>query len=160
MMNTGRNTNPFQFVLGIVALAAGLWLLFFIAKGIFSVLSFISPFLLIATFFIRKQVIFNYIKTLGKIFKSNPVVGVVAMVLSVVGFPVLSLLLFGRALLGKKADEIKEQERAYYGDNIYRDKEDFTDYEEIEDDPLDLPPLEKVRREPPRRSSTNYEDLL
>lgn len=107
---------------------------FFIARGIFWLLSLVAPILLIAAAIIDHKVIVNYAKWLVDLTKRNILVGLAAIILSIIGYPVVFALLLGRALMNRKLKDMESQER------IHRDGE-LVDYEELESkpSPVELP---------------------
>lgn len=118
----------------IIVLVAALIAVFFIARGIFKILSFLAPILLIAAAIIDHTVIVNYAKGLVDLTKRNLLVGLGAILLSVIGYPVVFAYLLGRALMNKKIKNMEEEER------IHREGK-LVDYEELESrpNPVDLP---------------------
>lgn len=151
----GRNSSPLGSFGPIIGLVLLFVLLYFVAKGVFTILSWVAPLLLIATAIIDYKVILDYGKFIFKLLKDNPIMGIVGIVLTVVGFPVVSGFLFFRALarrtIKSKVEQIKQQREGEY-----------TEYEEVkedEEDFLKLPPIEKPK--PQNRAADNeYEDLF
>lgn len=128
-----------NFWVGILVMAAVFLGLFFLAKGLFYILSWIAPVLLIATAILRYQVFIDYGKSLYKLLRNQPIFGVIAIILSVVGLPFVSLALFGKALLDRKLIKFKrDRENSIHGELV--------NYEE-----MDLP-------QPERRRSTEQND--
>lgn len=109
----------------IALLVVGLIAVFIIARGIFWLLSLVAPILLIAAAIIDHRVIVNYAKWLVDLTKRNILVGLGAILLSIVGYPVVFALLLGRALMNRKLKDMEAQER------VHRDGE-LIDYEELE----------------------------
>jgi hypothetical protein len=129
--------------LSIILLIAFFVGLFFILKGIFWVLSWVAPVLLVAAFIIDRFVVINYGKWLVDTVKKNPLVGIAAMIFTVIGYMVVFPFLFAKALFKKKVKDVqKRYETERQGELI--------DYEEIESKPnaevFDLPKLEKRER--------------
>jgi hypothetical protein len=149
-----KTQSPFGLLLPIMFMVGLLLFSFYAIKGLLTILSFVAPVLLILTFFIDREVITSYVKWVGRLLKENTIVGILAVVLSVVGFHVVSGFLFARALLRRQfrkvADRMEEE----------RDGK-LVDYEEVveEENFLDLPEPQAA----PRRSTTkrnDYEDLF
>lgn len=144
--------NPLNSIVGIIVMILFLIGLWFLAKFIFRILFYLSPIMLIAAFIIDKHVVTGYIKWLGRLFKKNAVYGIGATVLSILGMPVVSTFLLGKALFRKKIKEMEEQQR-----NI--EQGELVDYEELDSEPLQLPDMEP--EEPKNRNkNTGYEDLF
>ena len=153
-----RTVSPLNAIMWILMLIFSIYVLFFIAKGIFSLLLYASPLLLIASFVLDKTVIINYIKFLFNKLKTDTLVGVGAVALSAFAFPVLCGYLFLKALIknkiGKKFQEFEQKEQG-----------EFADFEVVDDDFLTLPELEKptVRSSSSQQKNTesnDYEDLF
>ncbi len=155
-MQERRNfdTNPFGSIFGILALVLFFVALFFIAQGIFKILAFLAPILLVATIFIDYTVILSYGKWLLNLLRKDLLLGIGGVLLTVFGFPVIAGFLFGKALLYKK---LKKMNREFEREN----EPEFAEYEEIEDETppeLELPPLEK--KEKSKKSGNDYEKLF
>ena len=130
-------------LLGIfIAIILGL---FWIAKGIFKLLSFIAPVILIAALVINYRVVLGYLRWLGESFQRNPIFGVVAIALSFLAFPLVAVFLLFRAMSSKGIgmDQIKNQR--------------FDQYEEVEDD--DFMDLSDVK-EKKQKLDNDYNDVF
>lgn len=161
-MNVFFNNNQSRIspLFAMLAFIAFMVALFYLAKGVFWILSFVAPILFIVTFFINRQVIFDYAKSLIKLTKTNPFMGIAGIVLSFVAFPLVSAFLFGKAMLLKKVGSLRENLRT-------KEDEKFTEYEEVEeDDPLvldDLEPLDEKHKEIEilkESKDSEYDDLF
>lgn len=128
--------------------------LFFIAKGVFTVLAWIAPVLIILALLINYRTVLNYLKFMLGLLQRNPVGGIIGILLSFFGFPILAGVLFGKSILDRKVKKLKE---AYQAE---KDGE-FVEFEEIikseRETKLDLPPLEK---QAPVKKDNQYEDLF
>lgn len=129
--------------------------LYWLATGIFKLLSIAAPFLLIAALVINHNVVINYGKWLFNLLKTKPLMGIGGILLSVFGFPIIAGFLFGKALLYRKVDKMKtEFETKKYGD--------FVDYEEVDDEPeirLELPEFEKPEPKP-KKNNNDYDQYF
>lgn len=145
--------NYVNAIFGVIFLVFALMAVFWLAKGIFTILAWLAPILLIATLIIDYRTILNYGKWILNQLQTNTLFGVGMTLLTVVGFPVVSFFLFGKALLKRK---IKSLESSYRAER----SEIYSDYEIVDEDipaRLELPPLER-RRE--RTASDDYEQLF
>jgi hypothetical protein len=124
-------------IMGFIVAVAFFILLFFMMKGIFNILAWAAPFLIIAAVLINYRTVVNFGKWIYRLIIGNPVMGIVAVILSVFGFPVVAGFLFGKSLLDRKVKLMLEEQNP---------QDEFIDYEEISNDPLKLKQLE--RREP------------
>ncbi len=141
------------FVLMVLVFVA----LFFLAKGVFTVLSWIAPVLLLAALLIHYRTITNYLKFILSLLRRNPLGGIIAVVLSVIGFPILSGVLFGKAILDRKVKKLQQQYQA-------REQSEYVEFEEItrkpeQDKRIELPPLESQPRQKDNKDN-RYEDLF
>ncbi len=143
--------NPFNSIASILMLVLVFVGLYFIAKGIFNLLAIAAPFLLIGALLLNYRVVINYGKWLLKMLQTNPLVGIGGVLLTVFGFPVIAGFLFGKAYLYRKVNSLQQAaEQAREGE--------FVEYEEIPDEPLDLPRIEPLERK--RSSSNEYDELF
>lgn len=136
------DVNPFNLIIGIVIFLLVLVVLYRVSIWLFQILLYLSPLLLIGALVINKSVVINYGKWLVNLVKKNPTRGIVGIVLTIVGFPVVAGFLLGKAWLYRKADAIKQHaDQQKYGE--------FADYEEVKDEPeirLELPEVDKPRK--------------
>jgi len=109
-------------------------LLFFMMRGIFTILAWAAPFLLIAALLINYRTIINFGKWLYRLITRNPIVGIVAVILCVFGFPVVAGFLFGKSLLDRKVRSLLDERNP---------QDEFVDYEEISNESLELKQLER-----------------
>jgi len=150
----GSGQNPFGFFGPILILVIVLFAFYYMIKGLFTLLSIIAPVLLIATLILDRQVIFDYFKFLGKMLKNETLVGVLAVVLSIIGWQVVSGVLFGKALRRRSCTKMVQ--------NAEEKQNTFTDYEiieeEVEEDFLTLPDQEVIIKK--SKSDNDYNDLF
>ena len=139
----GFEFNSQNTLVSLLFLVLGFIALVWIVRGIFTILAWMAPILLIATLIINYRIVLNYGKWILRLLKNNLLMGVLVTLLTIVGFPVVTFLLFGRAILQRQARKLEkamnEQQEGQY-----------TEYEIIEEehDQIELPPLkEEIRRE-------------
>jgi len=140
-----NSSSLLKSIVGILAIIAVIWLIFQVISGLYSLLWYIGPILLIATFIMNKTVIFNYLKWIAKLFKSSPIAGIGAGFLSFIGFPFISAFLFGKAFLLKKLNVA--------GGPAAKKEEEFVEFEELESETLEELDLDDVE------SFDNFEPL-
>lgn len=128
--------------------------LFFIAKGVFTVLAWVAPVLIILALLINYRTVLNYLKFMLGLLQRNPVGGIIGILLSFFGFPILAGVLFGKSILDRKVKKLNE---AYQAEKDGK----FVEFEEItkpeRETKLDLPPMEK---QAPVKKDNQYEDLF
>ncbi|MEO0776858.1 MAG: hypothetical protein AAFW73_20305 [Bacteroidota bacterium] len=154
--------NPFNSIRSILFLVLFFVALFFVARGIFTLLSWVAPVLLILTLVLDYKTIIDYGKWLGRLIRKDLLMGVGAIILTVVGFPVIAGFLFFKALIRRKVGQVKKdmEERAA-GQYIEFEEVESTTYEPLELPPLDTPQAEPEPQPETRRSTKNdYDDLF
>lgn len=150
----GSGKSPFNFGTLLIAVVA-LILMFVIARFIFRLLYFISPFLLIATAIIDYKVITGYVGWLINLTKRSTGLGIAAIILSLLGFPIVTAGLFGKALLNRQVRKMQQQQR---DEVVHPEIGEYVDFEEVKKErekPMRLPEIEK--REEPRRPKQDNE---
>jgi large-conductance mechanosensitive channel len=151
---TERPRSPFNFggiVIGIVVLI----LIFVVARFVFRLLYLIAPVLLVATAIIDYRVLLGYGKWLASMLQRNTLLGIGAIVLTFIGFPIVALALFGKAMLNR---QIRKMQRERQQEQVRPSIGEYVDYEEMEK-PIRLPEIEK-REEPRRPKPDNQYDQL
>lgn len=147
-----NNNNPFSSITGVILIVLFLVALYFIARAIFTILYYLSPIMFIAALIVDHRVVLGYGKWLISLFRENPLLGIGAIVLSVLGFPILSAFLLGKALFKKQLR--KAQEEARQGP-----EGEYIEYEELDDEPLELPRFEKTEKKQERKDN-RYDELF
>lgn len=143
--NFRTSGNPINLIVGLVILFVILFGLFRLAAFVYRILAAISPILLIAAAIINYRVIVAYVKRLGALFKQNNVLGIAAVVISIVGFPVLAAYFLYAALASKNQQQQKSRNQ-----NYEPDAGEWINYEEIE----------SKHKKPLYRSSYDENDLV
>lgn len=144
--NLGK-TNPLMFlVVFVFALLALYWL----AKGVFTILTWAFPIVVIATAVINYRVLLGYGRWVIDNFKRSPVIGIVIAVLTVMAYPFVGLFLLYRAISSKS-----KPEESTHGESV---QGDYIKYEDVEqgEDFLDLSDIEKSAPEIKNR----YDELF
>ena len=165
----GGKTTVGNMIMAAVTMLAILLGVYYLLKGVYWILGILAPVLLIATLIVDYTVVTGYLKFLWNSLKSQPLLGITFIVLSVVLAPFLAGFLFAKAF-------IKKSLKKKFGDTFAgmngglggftkgsSKKEDFTEYEIIRDEQqeeaeLKLPQLEKSK--PNQNDKNEYEDLF
>jgi hypothetical protein len=142
--------SPLGFLWGLVLMALFFVGLFFLAKGIFNILAFVAPFLLVITLLIDYRVVTGYAKWVLGLFRTN-LIGAIAMTaLTIFGFPVVIGYLFFKSLVTRKVRNLQEDyERRRDGELV--DFEEIESRRNVQPPPVELPkilPKEKAPRNP------------
>ena len=125
-------------IINLIIFVAFILVLFWLARSVFTILSWLAPFMLIVALILDYKVVLNYIKTLWRWLRYKTLIGVVAVLFTIFGFPLVSAYLLVRAIASR-------QSRKSFGDNS--PPHEFIDYEEIEEEILDLPDLNRAKEE-------------
>ena len=129
----GPSFNPFSLIVGFLFLFLFMVGLFYLAKGLFWLLSWLTPAMIIATLIIRYQVWVDYGKMLWRNIKESPVTGILLTIVSILAFPFLTAFLLIKAILYNKVDNIEEEmERRKHGEWAEFEELDSTLNERIE----------------------------
>ncbi|NBC07197.1 MAG: hypothetical protein GVY26_08390 [Bacteroidetes bacterium] len=149
------NNNPFSTLIGIVLGVLFLLGLFFIARFIFTILYYLSPIMLIVALIVDYKVVTGYGKWLLRLTKDNALLGIGAILLTVLGFPLVSLFLLGKALLRKRVKDAQEEA-------MQQREGEYIEYEELDSEPMDLPQIEEWEKqtEERRRKRNDYDDFF
>ncbi len=140
-------------IMGLIMVILFFIVLFFIARGIFTILAWAAPVLIIAALLINYRTVVGYLKFLWDLLRRRPLMGILAIILSVVGFPIVSGFLLGKAILDKRIKSYRKEIE------VRRDGElvDYEDVTHLETNPrvLDLEAL------PPKTEPKNtYDDFF
>ena len=139
-----KKINPINTIISLLVLVVLFMFIFFVARGVFRLLTWLSPFLFIATLILDYKVLLNYGKYLLRTLDRNIYWGITMTILTVIGFPIIIAFLFGKALLFRRADRVQRE--------IKEEREgEFVPYEEIDenedsdasDEYMDLPEFQK-----------------
>ncbi len=132
--------SPFQAIAGLLLLAVFIVGMFMLARFIFRILAWLSPLMLIAALILDYRTVVNYVKWVGGLLRSNVLTGILVIILSVVGFPLLSAFLAAKAFLMRSVRKArKEKEQSLEGE--------YVDYETLDNEVLDLPDHRERTRE-------------
>ena len=142
-----QNPNSFQVklngLMGVILMILFFVMLFFIARGIFTILAWAAPVLIVAAIIINYRTVLGYLKYLWDLLRRKPLMGILGVLLTAIGFPIVSGFLLGKAVLDKRIQSFQnEMQRRHDGDLV--EYEDVTEDAEI----LELetpPPAEKPR---------------
>ena len=154
--NTPRNPLSFLISIGIAVLV--LVALFMLARFIFTILMYAAPILLVAALIIDYKTVVNYGKWLIALTKRQTILGIVAIVLTVVGFPVVAAFLFGKALL---TNRLKDKNKTTQQQEEQAQLGEYIDYEEVKEEKIDLSQFERRKdRQTRNRGGNEYERLF
>jgi hypothetical protein len=159
---TSRRANPVGCLIGSVL---GLILVFYLLKGLWTLLYWAAPVLAVLAVIINWRAVADTGKSYVNYLRTNPIGGILLLALSVFAFPLLALYLFLKAIGNRSLEKMEKQ----YGSPYEHESEpDFTDFEELESKPKSPPPMAKpdmpVKEpqapEPPKQAPNPYDDLF
>ncbi len=152
MINRQSNTNPFGSITSLLVMAAVIIGLFFLAKGIFSLLAWAAPVLLLITLILDYNIILDFGAWLVKLLRTNILNGIIAVLFVVFAFPLVAGFLFSKAILKRQGSGMKkmfdEQQKAANHNTAFD-----SDIEDIEYEELDIDDV-------PEKSERNFRDLF
>ena len=116
----------------------------------------VAPVLFLAALWLDHKGVVSFGKWVLGLVQKNPLVGIGAILIGVIAYPVVALFLFGKALVKRKVKQVTQQfeERTSGGmGNRNTGTEEFTEYEEVDfedlevkEPKLELPPLQKRQK--------------
>ncbi len=151
----GGSNSPLGFLGPLLILAVFFTVLFFLAKGMFWLLSWVAPILLIITLILDYTVVTDFFKFIWKLLKENTIMGILSVFLVIFGYPVVAGYLFFKAM-GKRS-----LKKAF--EKVEKEENTFTEYEEVtkdDDSFLELPPLHKRPEAHKQSKSNEYDEMF
>lgn len=124
--NNIRRPSLFQILAGFFILFAFLYVGFYITKWILYALGFLAPVLLVAAAILNFATIKNFVKYLWGLIRVKPILGLALTLLSIIGFPITSTLLFVRAWS-------QWRKRKNYVEEMTSDGSEYIDYEMVDE---------------------------
>lgn len=149
-----NSSNPFSSIFSIIMIVLVMLGLFYLARFIFTILYYLSPVMLIAALIIDHKVVTGYAQWIVGLFRKNPIMGIGSVLLTAIGFPVVTTFLLGKALFKKRLKKAQEEAEK-------TQKGEFIEYEELDTKPLELPELEPRKSQKKQSSdSSEYDELF
>lgn len=151
----GGSGGPFGFLGPLIILAIFFTILFFVARGVFWLLSWVAPVLLLITLIIDYKIVTNFLKFVWKLLQENPLMGIVALLLIFFGYPVIAGFLFFKAITKRSLQKAVSR--------MEKERNTYTEYEEVNDDDdsfLELPPLKNKKEAPKQTRSNDYDEMF
>lgn len=144
----------------------GLILTYFVLKGVFFLLMWLAPVLFVLALAINWRAVADTGKEFVSLLRRNPLAGLLIGFLGVVGFPVLALFLFLRALGYNKLIAFRQEFGGTAGTAAPKEEE-YVEYEELESRPKNAPPepeepmeLPKPPQKDPEKPGNPYDQLF
>jgi hypothetical protein len=141
-------------IIGFLFLIAVIVAIFFIAKGIFKLLYFAAPVLIVLALIINYRTVVGFFRWLFGLYKRSVLTGIIATILTIIGYPLVCGLLFGKSILDRKIRNLQQAQRK-------QREGEFVEFEDVSrptrEEKLDLPPMEKTNPSP---KENPYKDLF
>lgn len=146
--------NTGSLIIGAVVLIVILLVMMSIARITYSLLSLVALPLLVITAIIDYKIIVNYVNWIVKLVRQNTLAGIGVGVLSVVFYPVVAAILFGRAFFTWRMKKAMKQQAEYPQEEQGKIGE-YIDFE-------DITPPKRTKIKQTRSSSTEneYDELF
>lgn len=129
------------------------YIVFKAVSGVYAILAFVAPFLLIMALVLNHTVVTDFFKGLIKTLKQDTGKGLIYTAGTVIGYPFVAAWLAFRAYTKRGSKRKKEP--------VAKEDKEYIKYEEVEDeDFLELPDLEEVKQKPSSSSDGSYDDLF
>ena len=142
IINNSRGGGWGCLIFGILFLVA----MYYILQGLFYILWWAAPALFVLALIINWRAVADTGKEFMALLTRNPLAGLLVGALAVVGFPVLALYLFVRALGYKRMQQFNQTMR----DARQAPEDEFVEFEELESRPKNAPPApEEPLEQPP-----------
>jgi len=132
VVSYNRNGGWGCLIIGILLLVA----MYYVLKGLFVVLWWAAPALFVLALIINWRAVADTGKDFLGLLERNPLAGLLVGALAVVGFPVLSLYLFLRALGYNRVQQFNRATRSAPP----APEDEFVEFEELESRPKNAPP--------------------
>lgn len=149
----GRRIPPF---LAIILLVLFLVALFMLTRVIVWIPYLIAIPALIASLIIDYRVALGFVQWVINLTRKNLLAGLVVILLSAIGYPLVSVFLLLKSLFNRKVRQIEKQQQV-------RREGELVDFEELDSKPLDLDRLkEQEKRLEQKRNDTfdEYDELF
>lgn len=153
----GNSNSPFGFFIPLLILAVFFGAIFFLAKGIFWLFSYIAPVFLIVALILDYKVIVNFFQFIWKLLKEKTLFGIAAVILTIFGYPFVSAYLFFKALSSKTLKNVQKK--------MEQEQNTYAEFEEVVDEDttfLELPPMQAHKKENVKQQAktSEYDDMF
>lgn len=140
-------------VLAVVLLVFFLIGLFMLTKVIIKILYLIAIPALIATLIIDYKVVLGFIQWVIGLTKRNLIAGLLTILLTALGYPLVSVFLLLKALFNRKVRQIEKQHKV-------QKEGELVDFEELDSKPLDLNRLQEKEKRIDINTNDEYDELF
>ncbi|MCY7329869.1 MAG: hypothetical protein LH618_15050, partial [Saprospiraceae bacterium] len=131
---TRSNSGLGCLVMGVLGAVVG----FILLRGLYTLLLWVAPVLLVLALIIRWQVFPATLKNWLKTLQTKPLIGILQAAFAILGFPFFALYMFLLAIGGNKVEQLRDQFQQPLNTRPVPEEE-FVDFEEIESRPKGEP---------------------
>ena len=146
----------------LIGFAVIIFVTYYALQGLYYVLWWAAPALLVLTLIINWRIFPDTIKNWLDTMETRPLSGLVTAAFAVLAFPFFALWLFLKALGYKKIENLKKEY-----EQAQKPQEEFVDFEEIESTPLGKPPEpepievpKQAEKEKPKKEENPYDGFF
>jgi Na+-transporting methylmalonyl-CoA/oxaloacetate decarboxylase gamma subunit len=141
--------SPIWAVLFLVLFVVAMY---YILKGLFYLLYFTAPIMLIALLVIDHKIFVNHFKGVFKKIRQNPAVGILSLILQVVGLPFVLAYLLMKALFVRKLRKVEDRIRTQREGEFV----EFEDVTEVKTN-IQLPRLNESEKDKPNQYNSLFD---
>ena len=146
----GRRIPP---ILGVVLLVFFLIGLFMLTRVIIRILYLVAIPAIIATLIIDYKVVLGFFQWVINLTRKNLLAGLGTILLTALGYPLVSVFLLLKALFNRKVRQIEKQ-------NKVQKEGELVDFEELDSKPLDLNRLKEKEKRVDMDTNDEYDELF
>ena len=165
IFTSSRRANPLGCLIGSVL---GLVLVYYLLRGLWTLLYWAAPILVVLAVIINWLAVADTGKSYLNFLRTNPLGGILVLIVSVFAFPLLSLYLFLKAIGNRQLETMESTFGQARGTQKREPEPEFTDFEELESRLKNPPPMAKQEmpaqepdvQKPPKQAPNPYEDLF
>ncbi len=130
----GGSQRPFGFLGPLLMLILFFVFLYYIAKGMFTILSWASPVLLLGALLFDYRVVTAYLKWIWQLLGQQPFIGLLMVAATVLAYPFVAAYLFFKALTSsnQKRTTSRGNQQSYTHHGSWQETTEDIEYEEVD----------------------------
>jgi predicted membrane protein len=131
--SSAGGSNPFNSLISLLIFGGVLLLLYVMVKGLFTMLYWVAPVLLVVTLIINYRVVRDYAASIVTSLQTDILMGMVKVLFTVLCYPLVIGWLFAKALIYRKVSTLQQDLQKKMNQ---QDQTQDVDYEEISSEEL------------------------
>lgn len=133
----GGNRSPFGFLGPLLILVLFFVFIYYIAKGMFYILSWASPVLLLGALLFDYKVVTGYLSWIWKLLGQQPFAGLLMVCVTVLAYPFVAAYLFFKAMASSSQRKYTtgSNQQNKYQKTAWQDTTEDIEYEEVDSSP-------------------------